>query len=221
MRLRVFAAFLAVSAGTAVFSAAPAEAGADLLQTVSFADDDLSVLPQWQDAIARANGELKEMAACDRQSANCGSLKEQVWRAEMAGARTADLSRKLFVLNAFANSLAPYAGSEPPPPGRPWPSIAETIRGQGGAMGAALLKYLSLREAGVPLSALRIAMVQDVLRGGEAVVVLVRADGTDYVLDAASDSVREARRVLSLIPAYSFNETTLWIHFPKRQEAAP
>ena len=198
--------------------AAPSRGEADVFQSLSFVSDDLSPLPQWREALERGQRESAAIAAC---GASCGSLKELVWRAQLAGVRPADPLRKLFVLNGFVNGLQAHAGVAPPPLGRPWPSVRDTLNGGGGAMGAAILKYLSLREVGLPAQDMRIAIVRDVLRGNDAVLLLVRVNGQDIVLDSTHDSLREARRVRTLIPYYSFNEDSVWIHIPTRQEAEP
>lgn len=212
----LLAAILLLGGGAA--TAAPSPGEADVFQSVSFVSNDLSPLPQWREALERGRREGAAIADC---GADCASLKELVWRAQLAGVRPADPLRKLFVLNGFVNGLDAGAGVAPPPLGRPWPSVRDTLNGGGGAMGAAILKYLSLREVGLPAREMRIAIVRDVLRGDEAVLLLVRLNGQDILLDSAHDSLREARRVRTLIPYYSFNEDSVWIHIPTRQEAEP
>lgn len=212
----LLAAVLLLGGGTAAQASGPGES--DVFQSRSFVSDDLSSLPQWREALERGRKESAAIAAC---GADCASLKELVWRAQLAGVRPADPLRKLFVLNGFVNGLGPHTDAAPPPLGRPWPSVRDTLKGAGGAMGAAILKYLSLREVGLPAQDMRIAIVRDALRGNDVVLLLVRVDGQDIVLDSTHDSLREARRVRTLIPYYSFNEDSVWIHIPTRQEAEP
>lgn len=199
--------------------AAMAAAKADIFDTLSFSENDLAALGQWQAAIAEMGRAISDLRACEAAGKLCQPLSAMAWLAGIEAQRRADPARKLHEVNAFVNAMA-RAGSAPlPPPGRPWPSLTEMVTGRGGVLGAALLKYASLKEAGFPARDLRLAMVYDSVRGAEGVVVLVRLDGTDYVLDTGSDAVRETRRIRTLIPHYSFNETTLWIHLPKPEPA--
>lgn len=199
--------------------AAVAAPKADIFDTLSFPGNDLAALSQWQVAIAGTQGAISDLRACEAAGKPCQPLSAMAWLAGIDAQRRADPARKLHELNAFVNAMARAGAAPLPPPGRPWPDLAEMVTGKGGALGAALLKYVSLKEAGFPARDLRLAMVYDSVRGAEGVVVLVRLDGIDYVLDTGSDAVRESRRIRTLIPHYSFNETTLWIHLPKPEPA--
>lgn len=220
MRHAILAAILV--AGAALPSA-PARAAAtpDVFHSVSFVGSDLSVLPQWSDVLARIDRERTEIAACDAKPGTCSSLKLLVWRAQVAGTKAHAPDRMMYEINGFVNGLDAQKTCTLPEAGERWPGVADTIEGRGGTVGAAILKYASLREAGIPEADLRIMVAQDTLRGCRTAVLLARMGGTDYVLDTASNAPRRAALVRNLIPYYSFNASKLWIHTPRRQESTP
>lgn len=221
MRRILLAALFGLSlAGLPAAPLAAAE-GADVFHTRSFSRDDLSALPQWTGVLAGLADEEKAFAACDASPSTCRSLKVMVWRALLSGVKGHDPERRLFEINGFVNGLSPQSACSLPAAGEPWPTLGDTIGGRGGAVGAAILKFVSLKDSGLPVASLRIAVVQDVLRGCRTAVLLVRMGERTFVLDANANAVREASLVRNLIPYYSFNETTRWVHIPLRQESSP
>ena len=76
----------------------------------------------------------------------------------------------------------------------------------------AIAKYQSLRMLGWPPEALRLVVVQDVLRDLPHAVLAAYLDGAIYILDNLSDTALEQSRVENYVPYYSVNEITRWAH---------
>lgn len=208
---------------------APALAGddgsarrADIFDTVSFVSSDLSALAQWNAALERIEDEAQAVKRCDLDSTTCPSMRSVVWRAKVASLPGQSPDGQLWEINRFVNDLVRSAGHcGLPGPGEAWPTPLEAVEKGGGALTGATLKYASLREAGWPASALRIAVVKDVLRNCLTAVMIATIDRKSYLLDDISTVVRATDRVNHLIPYYSFNESARWVHVTPRQETAP
>lgn len=216
------------AAGLLIFAAAfavalPAGAApvADVFRTRTLAARDLSAVPQWTEALARSAAEARALRA-PAGGVPCAGVSATAWCATIAAARSLTPERQIFEINRFVNAMV-GRGEEVgvPPTGEPWPGLAEALRGQGGGTAAAVVKYLSLREAGVPANRLRVLIAEDVLRGNRTALLLARAGGEELVLAADTDVLRGTARTANLRPYYSFNETTLWMHIPEPQETTP
>lgn len=193
----------------------------DVFNTISFASNDLGVLPQWQDALARMVGtEGEALRLCD-ETKDCASMPMATWRAQISSVKNLPPDKQLTAINRFVNDLQSFGGGEPPPPGERWPGIQETLEGRGGAIGKAILKYASLRDCGFAIENLRIVIGQDAFSGARTAFVLVRSGHSQYVLDLLSAPAREVGQVNNLLPLYSFNEETVWLHMPHIQETSP
>lgn len=208
----------------ALAAALPAEATppvADVFRTRTLAARDLSAVPQWTDALARAAAEAQALRA-PAAGAACAGVSAAAWCATLAAARPLPPERQISEINRFVNAMVGRGeDAGVPPAGAPWPALAEALRGQGGGVAAAVVKYLSLREVGVPADRLRVLVAEDVLRGTRTALLLARAGGEELVLAADTDVLRGAARTANLRPYYSFNETTLWMHIPEPQETTP
>jgi predicted transglutaminase-like cysteine proteinase len=203
--------------------AAPVEAAQeqDVFRSVSYPSRDLSALPQWTDALARMRAASAALRGGDGVRPGCTGLAAAAWCAEIAATTNATPDRQLFEINRFVNALVKSREDDLPPAGVPWPGLDDALQGRGGRVAAVVAKYVSLREVGFPANALRIVIAEDTLRGNPTILLLGRTGGQDLILVSGSDTVRDATQARNLRPFYSFNETTLWMHVPQRQEISP
>lgn len=202
----------AVFAFAAVSGAAHAR-HPDVFGSVSFVSHDLSALPQWTRT-------LEQMRERDLRGKSCEGVTAAAWCAQVAAAASLAPERKLRVINAFINAVVTQP-EDFPPPGTRWPDLEAVLAGRGGALGAALAKYTSLRHAGFPVADLRVLVGEDVLRATPLVAVLGRIGNRTLVLMADTDAVHDAPRFRTFRPFYSFNEMTLWMHIPQGKETSP
>lgn len=196
--------------------AAPAD---DVFRSRTLTAGDLSAVPQWTEALARSAAEAEALRA-PASGEPCAGVSAAAWCATVAAARPLPPDRRIYEINRFVNAMV-GGDAGVPAAGAPWPGLAEALRGQGGGVAAAVVKYLSLREAGIPAADLRVVVAEDVLRGSRTALLLARAGGESLVLAADTDVLRGAARTANLRPYYSFNETTLWMHLPEPQETSP
>lgn len=220
--MRTAGILVAVAMGFAAFPAGAASPGADVFRTRTLAENDLAAVPQWTEALARAQAEARALRA-PASGAACAGISAAAWCATVDAVRPLPPERQVAEINRFVNAMLGRVktSAEVPPPGAPWPGLTEALRGQGGAAAAALAKYLALREAGVPAARLRVVIADDVLRGTRTALLLARADTRELVLAADTDALRGTASTANLRPYYSFNETTLWMHIPEPQETSP
>lgn len=189
-----------------------------LFGALSLAADDLSALPQWQDAMLRWNADeasYRECLAAGRSS--CAPLQETVWRSRIDGLGTLPLRERLRQANALVNGLLPTSPSgDAMPDARqpgPWPTPRQAITGQAGSdLARAITKFATLRLAGTPNALLRIVVARDVLRDAPLYLVAATIDNRTYILESTTDRLREAHDAALFVPLYSFNETTRWFH---------
>ena len=93
-----------------------------------------------------------------------------------------------------------------------WATALEFLVRSGDCEDYAIAKYQSLRLLGWPPEALRLVVVQDVLRDLPHAVLAAYLGDAIYILDNLSDTVLEQAQVENYVPYYSVNEITRWAY---------
>lgn len=114
-------------------------------------------------------------------------------------------------INRRVNAMPYRADSENWGVGDLWATPAEFARRGGDCEDYAIAKYVALRRAGVPASALRIEVGYDRGRDDYHAALTVQLDGRAWLLDMDVDQpiARESHR--NLVTIYTINETGLWV----------
>ncbi len=97
-----------------------------------------------------------------------------------------------------------------------WEAPYEFLQKSGDCEDYAIIKYMTLRQFGVPADDMRILVVQDTFRGLAHAVLGVNVDGTVYILDNLSNVVLSHGRLTQYDPEFSVNENGAWIHMKPR-----
>ncbi len=183
---------------------------------LEFPSPNLAALPVWRDTLARLEADRVRARACDEDDARCGGLIITVWRAKVQELANLPLERRLGEVNRYVNGLAEPAAPAGHDGVERWSAPFEFLEKGGGAAEFAIMKFATLRDAGLDNDAMRIAVVYDALRNRRHAVLVVRHEDGFRVLDTWSDAVLDASRVKYYVPFYSVNETTRWAHVVNR-----
>jgi len=185
---------------------------AGLFGYLEFASHELAALPQWREALARIADERQQIVRCEADVSRCGSVAETVWRAKVDELKLFPPHQRLLEANRYVNSIPGQRQTGSFDPLDHWKSPLEVLDEGGDPKDLAVMKFVTLRDAGIANDAMRIVIVYDALRNQRHAVLAVMLDDGTYVLDTVSDVVRRAEQVRYYVPYYSVNETTRWAH---------
>lgn len=93
-----------------------------------------------------------------------------------------------------------------------WEAPYEFLQKSGDCEDYAIIKYMTLRQLGVPADDMRILVVKDSFRNLDHAVLGVNVDGTVYILDNVSNVVLSHGRLTQYTPEFSVNESGAWMH---------
>jgi predicted transglutaminase-like cysteine proteinase len=94
-----------------------------------------------------------------------------------------------------------------------WATAGETLRRmKGDCEDFAILKYQFLLNAGFDPGALHLTLVFDPVRRRDHAVLIVKLNGTHYLLDNQSDQVMPADTSHEYTARMSFNDQSAWLH---------
>ncbi|WP_339861641.1 transglutaminase-like cysteine peptidase [Paremcibacter congregatus] len=93
-----------------------------------------------------------------------------------------------------------------------WATLRQFFRKDGDCEDYAIAKYLSLKELGFDVDAMRIVVVQDTNLDVPHAVLVVSVGDTRLVLDNQISYVVKEKAVLHYKPLYSINENAWWLH---------
>jgi len=79
----------------------------------------------------------------------------------------------------------------------------------------AIAKYLTLKQLGVPVTIMRIVVLQDLnLRTTHAILAVYTGDGI-IILDNQIEQTVQASVISHYMPIFSINEEAWWLHRPR------
>jgi predicted transglutaminase-like cysteine proteinase len=171
----------------------------------------LKALPNWTRVMAAAEGQVREMNACNPAQGNCSAAAAS-WQKILREARGLHGIEQLKTVNSFFNrwpyrlDIDVYGVSEY------WATPQEFLKLSGDCEDYSITKYYALRQLGVPIEQMRIVMLTDSIRGiAHAILAVTQGDQT-YVLDNVSDLVLPHTKYEHYVPQYSVNERFRWAH---------
>ncbi len=198
--------------GAAVASANETATG--LFGSIEISSKNLEALPQWVRVISHFAESKKAAKFCDRDIQNCKSQQMTLWRAKIQELADTDKNTKIREINRFINKWRKVSDQENYNRDDHWATPLEFINLGGDSEDFAIMKYVSLKELGIPPSKMRIVVTNDVLRGTTHSILSVHIGKRKYVLDSQNDTVLQEQFVKYYVPFYSVNETTRWAHIP-------
>lgn len=93
-----------------------------------------------------------------------------------------------------------------------WATPCEFVLKSGDCEDYAIAKYFALKELGVPVKTMRIAAVNDTIRGAGHAVLVLFLEKDAYVLDNLTNMVLSHEKLKHYRPVYTVNEEYLWRH---------
>jgi predicted transglutaminase-like cysteine proteinase len=207
---------LALSLAAPARSADEAGHNIGLFGYLEFASGELAALPLWRDALARIAGERRRIGECEAEVSRCGSVPLTVWRAKVSELQTLGALQRLIEVNRYVNAFPRRAEDAALAAVERWASPLEFLERGGTAKDFAVMKFATLRDAGVANEAMRIVVVYDALNHRRHAVLAVALEEATYILDNVANAVQPADKVRFYVPYYSVNETTRWAHVVRR-----
>jgi predicted transglutaminase-like cysteine proteinase len=201
---------------TAAVHAGPAGAApAALFGTAEFRSESHAALPQWRRVLHDMARDMEVIRACGQDAARCPNRATMAWLALLRGLEPESRLRQVRAVNSFVNRWQYKADADNYGQRDYWAAPLEFFRRSGDCEDYAIAKYQSLRLLGLPPEALRLVVVQDVVRALPHAVLAVYLEDEIYILDNLTDAVLPQRRVANYVPYYSINELTRWAHTPR------
>jgi len=186
-----------------------------LFGTVEISSDNLNALPQWKRIIESFEEIAIEAKRCDLKIEHCQSQQMTLWRAKINELRTSDKRVQIQQINRFLNSWRKRTDIENYAVNDYWATPLEFMENGGDSEDFSIMKYISLKELGIPPADMRIVVTNDVLRNNVHTVLSVKIGKGKYILDDLNDSVLNESFAQYYLPLYSVNEQNRWAHIPK------
>jgi predicted transglutaminase-like cysteine proteinase len=95
-----------------------------------------------------------------------------------------------------------------------WATPAEFLARGGDCEDFAIAKYFMLRELGVPVEAMRIAVVHNTVRNEMHAVLVVQTSQGPFVLDNLATELVPARGARQYETLFAVNQSSIWVYIP-------
>jgi predicted transglutaminase-like cysteine proteinase len=202
---------LAALAATAACSTQPLRADGfpEVFQTTAVYSSDSRPFTNWSGAMTRAHQQIATAPPCAPGAASVCRPAE--WDAILAEASSADLRRKVEIVNQRINAHPYVTSMQNWGVTNYWETPFEFLMRNGQCQDYAITKYLLLRGTGVPDDLMRVAIVHDNISRLDHAILLVEVDGQALVLDNQASLVLPATAVTRYAPYYAINETGWWL----------
>lgn len=207
---------LLIVAGLATAPAVAAEIQGKpgLLGSWEFASARLDALPLWRDVLKRIQQERPRIQNCDKNIDACSSPSMIAWRAKIKELQSQPLRQRVEAVNRFINHWPRLSDQEAYGKADHWASPLEFLERSGDDEDFAIMKFSTLRQAGLKNKQLRLVMVRDSLSGRAQIILAVYIDGEILILSDQWPNVISDDHAMSYVPFISLNETTRWAHVP-------
>lgn len=169
-------------------------------------------LPRWEAAKADLARDLQTLRACLDAAERCPSPPLARWRAMMKAAVDLSWRGKLDAVNRHVNQRPYRRDQDRHGVVDLWSGPVDFLAAGGDCEDYAIAKYASLRLLGLPVSALRLVVLEDRARGLAHAVLAVREGTRVWILDNQSEVVERVEDLPHYDPYYAVNEDQRWLH---------
>jgi predicted transglutaminase-like cysteine proteinase len=174
----------------------------------------LKAFALWRNLVASAQQQLLEFDNCRRTQQLCDPQATS-WRTLYEAVADLPQREQLLGVNRYFNRWPYRLDIEAHNRSDYWETPREFLRLSGDCEDYSITKYFALRQLGFPAAILRIVVLRDSIRNLGHAVLVVKLDGTLYVLDNMTDLVLPQERYSHYQPQYSLNENYRWAHIRK------
>ena len=185
-----------------------------LLGSWEFASARLDALPLWRDVLKRIQQERPRILKCDQNIDTCSSPSMVAWRAKIKALQSQPLRQRVEAVNRFVNHWPKHTDQKAYGKADHWASPLEFLERAGDDEDFAIMKFSTLREAGLKNEQLRLVMVRDSLSGRAQIILAAYIDDEILILSDQWTNVIRDDHAMSYVPFISLNETTRWAHVP-------
>lgn len=199
------------------FATAEATVPVALFKTAEIRTESHNGLKQWQAVLERIRAERPIYDACRADPSACPSRGVAAWQELLEKVANLPLDEQIAAVNRFANQWRYRTDNQLYGRSDYWASPLQFIGNSGDCEDYAIMKYVSLRLLGIPDDRLRLAVVQDELRGLAHAVLVVYTKDTAVVLDNLTNAILPHDRITHYSPYYSVNESLRWAHVPSSE----
>lgn len=194
-------------------AAGPGDAANGLFGSMEFSSPNLGAIPQWVAVMARIRSERETIRACDHDHGACPTRRVRTWRQHTDTLGSSAPTAQIDAVNRYVNSVVPYITDyENYGVSDYWAAPLEFLRRSGDCEDYAITKFISLLDLGHENSAMRIVVVNDIVRNIAHAVLAVEVGGEVLILDSLIAEVADDRRLPQYVPQYSVNLDTRWAH---------
>lgn len=181
-----------------------------LFGTKESISSNLASFPKWKGMLQRDMIQRPQlMATCAKDAAHCPAhgWLELIDRAkgkpfeEMLGMVNRELNKSKYTLDILNWGKEDY-----------WETPQEFLSRDGDCEDYAIIKYMTLKLLGVPISEMRIVVLEDHNLNLLHSVLAVRHGGVNYILDNQIEQVVADTAIHHYVPIYSINEQNWWRH---------
>ncbi len=188
---------------------APSPAHAELFGKQETPYTDLRPFPKWTGMLERYFRELGQREG-DCASPDFNRCHYDEWMAFVESMKSRTPDRQLAEINTFFNrrryivdpinwGVADY-----------WETPGQFFSKNGDCEDYAIAKYMTLRDLGWPVSAMRVVVVQDMNLNLVHAILAVDTDGKRVILDNQLAVLVEPKRIKHYRPIYAVNEDGWW-----------
>lgn len=181
---------------------------------VGFRMNSFGGLPRWERVLSRLEQEGELFKLCDENIDYCSSPALAGWRDFMSEQQGLTRLQQVKAVNKFVNRWPYITDDQLWGLSDYWATPMEFLEHSGDCEDYSILKYISLRELGVPAEDLRILVVRDVVRDIAHAILGVRVDGKWMILDSLFTAVLGHDKMLQYTPYYAVNEESRWTYIP-------
>lgn len=167
-------------------------------------------VPQWRRVLDETARHGEVLADCLAHAGRCTTPALRAWRAAASAVSGRGRREALAAVNRFFNRWPYKSDSQLYRRREYWATSEEFLSRSGDCEDFAIVKFFALRALGIDNRDMRIALVQDSIRGIGHAVLTVDVEGDTVVLDSLSDVVLSHRRYRHYRPLYLVDQTTLW-----------
>ncbi len=213
--MRKTSARIALALLCLVIAGAATPAGATtvrLFNTGETQGSNMAFFPQFTDMLRRYAADLpKANEPCSGGVSTPCVLRQ--WSDFIVSLRGLDRRTQIERVNSYMNDIDYVEDSANWGSEDYWATPVQFFTRAGDCEDYAIAKYLTLRALGVPISAMRIVVLQDRNLGLAHAILVVYDNGTPLVLDNQIDHVVAASSIHHYQPIYSLNEQNWWRHY--------
>lgn len=200
--LKYIVTVIGLSAALIIVSAVAASANDNILDSQPIKKFSSHDLPQWQDILKSDKTTIY----------NSNNSNVQNWTKLIRDLQGQPKLRQLLRVNLWFKQFSYKQDNLIYGEDDYWTTPLEFLTKGGDCEDFAIIKYMTLRQLGVPAKDMKIAIVYDVYSGTDHAFLVVKHDGAEFIMDNREKLVVARYMKTRYKPHYAFNENNAWAY---------